>query len=558
MSEEEQVPSQAPTPQEPKDEGEEPHTSPKVEEEQPKEEQQEEAQEEQKPETPKSPKAQDEEEQPPSEEPSGEEQQEQPAEAVEQPEGGEEVGQPEAEGDEGTEEQAGSRPASSASIMSNSSSMRGMSPIAPQERFKVTFLLPLEKQYTCPQCKDVLRYPVQFEECGHRVCSSCYHEYLRVEPRCPVDQVSINRDKCSLDKELNMEIMSLEAKCNNNEWGCRWEGYHNGVQEHMEECEYADILCVNDCGAKFQRRFQQKHLDKDCRKKIISCAFCDSRFLREEKKLHLEDCLKVPLPCPNKCDKKLTIARDELDKHIEEDCPRTKIVCQFEEIGCPHRCAREKLARHYKTGIIEHVRLLYDIIMKQGQRLDQHHELLQDHGALLETHQTRLADMERVNRTQLIWRIDEFGRKMKEAKNGNTPTLFSPPFYTSRHGYRLAASLCLNGDGKGKGTHISAFISILKGAYDNLLKWPFSYRVSFYLLDQNNDPSLRKHIRFSIKPNPCPDNEPFLGQPKKIEKNASFGGAKFANQEEVESRTYVKDDVIYLKIAVDCDGTAEP
>ena len=44
-------------------------------------------------------------------------------------------------------------------------------------------------------------------------------------------------------------------------------------------------MCVNDCGAKFQRRFQQKHLDKDCKKKIISCAFCDSRFLREEKKV---------------------------------------------------------------------------------------------------------------------------------------------------------------------------------------------------------------------------------------------------------------------------------
>jgi len=53
--------------------------------------------------------------------------------------------------------------------------------------------------------------------------------------------------------------------------------------------------------------------------------------------MHLEDCLKVPLPCPNRCDKKLTIPRDELDKHIEEECARTKIVCQFEEIGCPHR-----------------------------------------------------------------------------------------------------------------------------------------------------------------------------------------------------------------------------
>ena len=56
-------------------------------------------------------------------------------------------------------------------------------------------------------------------------------------------------------------------------------------QEHLAECEYANIMCVNDCGAKFQRRFQQKHLDKDCPKKIISCAFCDSRFLREEKKV---------------------------------------------------------------------------------------------------------------------------------------------------------------------------------------------------------------------------------------------------------------------------------
>ncbi|XP_057295135.1 TNF receptor-associated factor 4-like isoform X2 [Hydractinia symbiolongicarpus] len=431
------------------------------------------------------------------------------------------------------------------------------SPIPERERYKVTLLHDLEKQHTCPQCNEAMRYPVKFDECDHRVCSSCFHEFLRVEPRCPVDQVPINKEKASLDHELNEKIMSLGAKCNNAEWGCKWEGLVKESQPHSEKCEFTDILCVNDCGAKFQRRFLQKHLDKDCPKKLISCAFCDERFYREEKKTHLEDCLKVPLPCPNKCDKKLTIPRDELDNHIETACPRTKIVCQFEEIGCPHRCSREKLSRHYKAGIIEHVRLLYDVVMKQGQRLDQHHELLQDHGALLETHQAQITDMERIARNQLIWRIDEYGRKFKEAKSGNTTTLFSPPFNTSKHGYRLCASLCLNGDGKGKGTHISAFISILRGAYDNLLKWPFSYRVTFYLLDQNSDPSLRKHIKFSIKPNPCADNEPFLGQPK-MEKNASFGGAKFAKHEDAESRTYIKDDTIFLKISVDCDGSVEP
>lgn len=42
-------------------------------------------------------------------------------------------------------------------------------------------------------------------------------------------------------------------------------------------------------------------------------------------------------------------------------------------------------------------------------------------------------------------------------------TLFSPTFTTSKHGYRLCASVCLNGDGKGKGSHVSVFVSVLKG-----------------------------------------------------------------------------------------------
>ena len=50
-------------------------------------------------------------------------------------------------------------------------------------------------------------------------------------------------------------------------------------------CEYREILCQNDCGVKFQKRFLQKHLDKDCPKKIIACPFCDDRHMREDKKV---------------------------------------------------------------------------------------------------------------------------------------------------------------------------------------------------------------------------------------------------------------------------------
>ena len=74
---------------------------------------------------------------------------------------------------------------------------------------------------------------------------------------------------------------------------------------------------------------------------------------------------------------------------------------------------------------------------------------------------------------------------------------------------------------------------------------------------QAEDFESRKHIKFSIKPNPCQDNLPFLGRPT-LEKNASFGGAKFAKHEDIEGKDYVKDDTMFVKITIDCDGSVEP
>ena len=48
-----------------------------------------------------------------------------------------------------------------------------------KERLKVIFVYPLEKKYECPSCDEVLRYPVLFEECGHRVCSHCFETEIK-------------------------------------------------------------------------------------------------------------------------------------------------------------------------------------------------------------------------------------------------------------------------------------------------------------------------------------------------------------------------------------------
>ena len=90
----------------------------------------------------------------------------------------------------------------------------------------------------------------------------------------------------------------------------------------------------------------------------------------------------------------------------------------------------------------------------------------------------------------LVWRINDVTRRRQEAINGRTPSIYSTPFYTSRAGYKMCVRIYLNGDGMGKGTHISLFFVLMRGQYDAILPWPFKQKVTLMLLDQNN----REHV----------------------------------------------------------------
>ncbi len=67
-----------------------------------------------------------------------------------------------------------------------------------------------------------------------------------------------------------------------------------------------------------------------------------------------------------------------------------------------------------------------------------------------------------------IWKIPKVQRRRHEAKIGKTISLYSAPFYTSRQGYKVCLRLYMNGDGCGKNTHLSFFVTIMKGEYDAL------------------------------------------------------------------------------------------
>lgn len=107
--------------------------------------------------------------------------------------------------------------------------------------------------------------------------------------------------------------------------------------------------------------------------------------------------------------------------------------------------------------------MLYDVVMATKKELQETKIQLKEQIEANQQQEQRIADLEKITNSQLIWRIEDYHRKFRAAKSGEMDTIFSPEFYTSRNGYRLMASACLNGDGKGKGTHLSVFISVVQG-----------------------------------------------------------------------------------------------
>ncbi|CAI8040988.1 TNF receptor-associated factor 3 [Geodia barretti] len=147
----------------------------------------------------------------------------------------------------------------------------------------------------------------------------------------------------------------------------------------------------------------------------------------------------------------------------------------------------------------------------------------------------------------LIWKIPDIRRRYRDAIDRRTISLYSPPFYTSPHGYRMCIRTYLNGDGIGKGTHISLFFVVMRSEHDNLLPWPFKQSVRFTLINQKNPPA-------SITEAFVPDlKSPSFHKPEN-DMNIASGFPKFARQGVLNDDNFTLGNMIYIKCQVDLTG----
>ncbi|XP_069703120.1 TNF receptor-associated factor 4 isoform X1 [Periplaneta americana] len=305
------------------------------------------------------------------------------------------------------------------------------------------------------------------------------------------------------------------------------------LENHVGSCGFEPIYCENKCGMKVQRRHLTQHKAAECSKRLVPCRYCSKEFVADTLQVHHTKCGRFPVACPNRCDVSI-LAREDLDLHLKDQCPILGICCPFKDAGCRFKGNRYALEKHVDDNTKQHLVLMCSVVTKQQHQI-----------ASLKSALSRIS----LNYSgTLIWKISDYTAKLTEAKTKEGMELVSPPFYTSQYGYKLQASVFLNGNGAGESSHISIYIKILPGEYDALLRWPFSHSVSFTLFDQSSVPEKACNIVESFIPDPTWKN---FQRPSKEPDSLGFGFPRFVSHEMLKKRHFLKDDTMFIRVKVD-------
>ena len=95
---------------------------------------------------------------------------------------------------------------------------------------------------------------------------------------------------------------------------------------------------------------------------------------------------------------------------------------------------------------------------------------------------------------------------------------WSTPFYTGPDGYKLQLRVDANGDGSGKGTHVTVGVYLMKGENDDILTWPFKCDTTIRLLNWRED---KGHVEKTIDFN---DNTDIKCRKRVMEGDTAPGG----------------------------------
>ena len=210
----------------------------------------------------------------------------------------------------------------------------------------------------CRICHLPSRNPYQSVCCGYLFCKSCLdnvEKAVLTSDACPVchDEEFVTFP----NKQLDREIKGLHIYCTSKDKGCEWQGKLSSINDHLgnsDGCLFEEVKCSNECGKMIERRYLTSHVETECPRRKVNCQYChdtgEHQFIEGQ---HKEECPKLPLPCPNKC-KVGSVPREDMEAHRKE-CLLEMIQCEYHNVGCEVRVARKDQEKHENEEMKEHL-----------------------------------------------------------------------------------------------------------------------------------------------------------------------------------------------------------
>ncbi|XP_006812485.1 TNF receptor-associated factor 3-like [Saccoglossus kowalevskii] len=386
-------------------------------------------------------------------------------------------------------------------------------------------------------------------------------QHVRRCPKAPVscpngcEVKAIPRNQ--LDKHLS-ECPLQPSECSFQEYGCNYRGQIIDIQHHLSTAlsEHMQMILRSHEDLQLKHaELDRKYSELDNQKSIVDNKFkqqseelCESK----QKNVKLEERVKdlhKTLALQN--DKIIKLEHDLKEKASKAEVDTNRMLVHAVQESCAELMNRVEQIEGRpvvtSTGGANSadVNEIRKQLVQVGTQLGMHDVRLAEQDLRFQVLETACYD------GKLIWKIKNFARRKQEALTGKTLSLYSQPFYTSNHGYKMCARVYLNGDGMGKGTHMSLFFVVMGGDYDALLQWPFRQKVTLVLLDQETG---RRNLSDTFRPDPTSSS---FKRPTG-DMNVASGCPLFVSQSVLETPTYIKNDTLYIKVLVDTSDLYGP
>lgn len=442
--------------------------------------------------------------------------------------------------------------------------------------FACSFIAPPREIATeCPICLHILRDPEQATCCGSIYCKTC------------IERVAINKKPCPIcrnpefsifpDRSLRNLLYSFKVWCSHKDRGCDWSGelidlnnhlnLNSNIEHRFVGCGFIELLC-STCNEIYPRQELERHESKHCLKRRYRCEYCSDfeGVFEDVVKAHWPKCLYRSVPCSNGCG--LYPLQKNLEHHMKKECElRTKDEQNIEQAQAMVSTSENELRRRIEISVEAKFRnVLSGILKSTAQENDKKLDELRE-----EIHSLKVCQAESRTLKQelelLKFKEEENRRSIESLRNHLliVPVSFklncykkhkvqhnlgwsSPPFYTHPCGYRMCLLVDVGGDKQARGTHVSMFLHLTKGEFDDQLKWPLRMCITVELLQQGEGESRISHdsiIRYHS------------GTPEESAEKVSddrrnskpWGKSKFISHEELESGGFVCQDSLKFGIS---------